>query len=155
MAEHAVHADPRRSTAAPRLRDRVASAAEAQKDRAADGLGSVADVTKDVGQELRPHNELIASMVNAASDHLRRVADGLRDRDFRDVMNSLSGFARRRPGLFLGGAFMLGLVAARLVKSTPLDDAHDIHDWDSYGTDGSTNGSSVSMSDDFAGADRT
>ena len=41
----------------------------------------------------------------------------LRGKDFDRMVDDLEGFARRQPALFLGGAFMLGLLAARFLKS--------------------------------------
>jgi len=97
----------------------VASAADTQKNRAADGLGNIADVARQTGEELRGQNEMLASWVNAASDQLRSIADRLRDRPAADLADDLASFARQRPALFIGGAFLLGLGVARLLKASP------------------------------------
>lgn len=101
------------------LREKVASAADAQKNRAAEGLGGIADVARQTGEDLRGQNETLASWVHAASDQLRQVADRLRDRPAAELADDLARFARERPALFLGGAFVLGLGVARLLKSSP------------------------------------
>jgi hypothetical protein len=101
------------------LKQKVASAADAQKNRAAEGLGGIADVARQTGEELRGQNETLASWVNAASDQLRHMADRLRDRPAAELADDLTRFARERPALFLGGAFLLGLGVARLLKSSP------------------------------------
>jgi hypothetical protein len=100
------------------LRDKVASAADAQKNRAADGLGSIADVARRTSDELRGESEMLASWVNVASDQLRLMADRLRDRRPGELADDLTRFARERPAMFLGGAFLLGLGVARLLKSS-------------------------------------
>jgi len=97
----------------------VASAADSQKNRAADGLGSIADVAHQTGEDLRGQNEMLASWVNAASDQLRTMADRLRDRPAAELAEDLTRFARQRPAMFLGGAFLLGLGVARLLKASP------------------------------------
>lgn len=97
----------------------VASAADTQKNRAADGLGGIADVARQTGEELRGQNEMLASWVNAASDQLRHLADRLRERPAAELADDLTRFARERPAVFLGGAFLLGLGVARLLKSSP------------------------------------
>jgi len=97
----------------------VASAADTQKNRAADGLGNIADVARQTGEDLRGQNEMLASWVNAASDQLRSIADRLRDRPAAELADDLASFARQRPALFIGGAFLLGLGVARLLKSSP------------------------------------
>jgi hypothetical protein len=101
------------------LKQKVASAADAQKNRAAEGLGGIADVARQTGEDLRGQNETLASWVNAASDQLRHMADRLRDRPAAELAEDLTQFARQRPALFLGGAFLLGLGVARLLKSSP------------------------------------
>jgi hypothetical protein len=101
------------------LKQKVASAADSQKNRAAEGLGGIADVARQTGEELRAQNETLASWVNAASDQLRHMADRLRDRPAAELAEDLTQFARQRPALFLGGAFLLGLGLARLLKSSP------------------------------------
>jgi hypothetical protein len=97
----------------------VASAADTQKNRAAEGLGGIADVARQTGDELRGQNEMLASWVHAASDQLRTIADSLRDRPAADLAEDLARFARQRPALFIGGAFLLGLGVARLLKASP------------------------------------
>jgi hypothetical protein len=106
------------------LREKVASAADAQKNRAADGLGGIADVARHTSEELRGQSEMLASWVNVASDQLRLLADRLRDRRPGELADDLTRFARERPAMFLGGAFLLGLGVARLLKSSPT------HGWD-------------------------
>jgi hypothetical protein len=102
-----------------RVASTVASAADTQKNRAADGLGNIADVARQTGEELRGQNEMLASWVNAASDQLRTIADRLRDRPAAELADDLASFARQRPALFIGGAFLLGLGVARLLKASP------------------------------------
>jgi hypothetical protein len=101
------------------LRQKVADAADVQKNRAADGLGGIADVARQTGEDLRGQSETLASWVNAASDQLRHIADGLRDRPVAEIADEITRFARERPAVFLGGAFLLGLGVARLLKSSP------------------------------------
>jgi hypothetical protein len=101
------------------LRQKVADVADAQKNRAADGLGGIAEVARQTGEDLRSQNEALASWVNAASDQLRHMADRLRDRPAAELADEIARFARERPALFLGGAFLLGLGVARLLKSSP------------------------------------
>lgn len=97
----------------------VASAADHQKNRAADGIGGIADVARQTGDDLRGQNEMLASWVNAASDQLRHMAERLRDRPAAELADDLTRFARERPAVFLGGAFLLGLGVARLLRASP------------------------------------
>ena len=100
------------------VKQRVTSRVDEQKNRAADGLGGIADVFRTAGNELRMENETLASYVDAASDQMRRVADHIRERGVTDMIDDLNQFARRRPALFIGGAFLVGLGIARFLKSS-------------------------------------
>jgi hypothetical protein len=100
------------------IQQRVTSRVDEQKNRAADGLGGIADVIRNASNELRGENEALASYVDMASDQMRRVADQIRQRGVADMMDDVGQFARRRPALFIGGAFIVGLGIARFLKSS-------------------------------------
>lgn len=100
------------------IQERVTSRVDEQKNRAADGLGGIADVFRNAGNELRNENETLASYVDMASDQLRRFANSIRERGVADMMDDVNAFARQRPALFIGGAFLVGLGVARFMKSS-------------------------------------
>ena len=100
------------------IQQRVTSRVDEQKNRAADGLGGIADVFRTAGNELRNENDTIAEYVDMASDQLRRFADTIRQRGVADMFDDLSRFAQRRPALFVGGAFVVGIGLARFLKSS-------------------------------------
>lgn len=112
----------------------VASAADNQKNRAADGIGSIADAARQTGEDLRGQNEMLASWVNAAGDQLRTLAERLRDRPAAELADDLTRFARQRPAVFVGGAFLLGLSVARLLKASP-DDGYSSRGGNGYRED--------------------
>ena len=62
------------------IQQRVTSRVDEQKNRAADGLGGIADVFRTAGNELRTENEALASYVDMAGDQMRRLADTIRQR---------------------------------------------------------------------------
>ncbi len=100
------------------IQQRVTSRVDEQKNRAADGLGGIADVFRSAGNELRDENETLASYVDAASDQMRRFADQIRQKGVGDMLDDVHAFARRRPALFIGGAFLVGLGIARFLKAS-------------------------------------
>ena len=104
------------------VKQRVTSRIDEQKNRAADGLGGIADVIKNAGSELGIENEAIASYVDAASEQMRRFADQIRDKGVAEMMDDVNQFARRRPALFIGGAFLVGIGLARFLKSSAAND---------------------------------
>jgi hypothetical protein len=100
------------------IKQNVTTRVDEQKNRAADGLGGIANVIRHAGDELRTENEALAAYVDSASDQLRRFADHIRQKGVADMMDDLHGFARRRPALFIGGAFLVGIGLARFLKSS-------------------------------------
>ena len=65
------------------IQQRVTSRVDEQKNRAADGLGGIADVFRTAGNELRAENEALASYVDMAGDQMRRFAETIRQRGVR------------------------------------------------------------------------
>jgi hypothetical protein len=100
------------------IKQNVTSRVDEQKNRAADGLGGIAGAIRNAGNELRTENEALASYVDMASDQLRRFADQIREKGVADMLDDVQRFARRRPALFIGGAFLVGLGMARFLKSS-------------------------------------
>ena len=100
------------------VRGQVSSTVNAQKNRAAAGLGGVADAIRHAGDELRSENESLALYIDRASDQLRQLANQIREKGAEDIAADVAEFARRRPAVFIGGAFIIGLGLARFLKST-------------------------------------
>ena len=100
------------------IQQKVTSRVDEQKNRAADGLGGIADVIRSASDELRNENETLASYVDAASDQMRKFASQIRERGVADMIDDVGAFAQRRPALFIGGAFLLGIGIARFLKSS-------------------------------------
>ena len=100
------------------IQQKVTSRVDEQKNRAADGLGGIADVFRNAGNELRNENESLAQYVDMASDQLRRFAETIRQRGVADMMDDVNRFARRNPAVFIGGAFLVGVGLARFLKSS-------------------------------------
>jgi hypothetical protein len=103
------------------IQQQASSALSSQKDRAADGMKSVIEAVRQTGESLREKNGTIAGYADNAASQLERFSNQLRDRDVSELMDEVSAFARRQPGLFIGGGVALGLVAARFLKSAAPD----------------------------------
>jgi hypothetical protein len=109
------------------IQQRVTSRVDEQKNRAADGLGGIADVFRTASNELRNENETIASYVDMASDQMRQFADQIRQKGVADMLDDVHAFARQRPALFIGGAFLVGLGIARFLKASA--DRHALREY--------------------------
>jgi len=90
-----------------------------QKSNAAQSLQSVAQAADQFSQQLRQNNqEPLAGFVSQASGQIRRASSYLNANDVGDILDDVEDIARRQPVLFLGGAFLLGALAARFLKSS-------------------------------------
>lgn len=90
------------------------------KESAAEGLGSVADALRETGQALRRQEAqpFLTDSIEAAANKVRAASDYLQDRTLRHIVRDVEGFARREPALFLGGAFVVGILGGRFLKSS-------------------------------------
>jgi hypothetical protein len=90
-----------------------------QKERAAGGLGSVAQALRQTGQELRgQEQDTIGRYADTVAQQVERFAGYLRERDAAELVDDAEDLARRQPGLFLGGAVALGFLGTRFLMSS-------------------------------------
>lgn len=100
-------------------RQQVSSRLAGQKDRAAEGLTSVAQALRQTGQQLREQDQqAVTSYIDSAASQVERVSNYLKQNDLGRLIDDVEHFARRQPALFLGGTFVLGLLGARFLKSS-------------------------------------
>jgi len=100
-------------------KEKVDSALEAQRERAAGSIGGIADAIRETGRALRSKQPSTpAEYADKAADQIDRVGSYFRDRTIGDLIADVERFARREPAIFVGTTFALGLVAARFLKSS-------------------------------------
>jgi hypothetical protein len=101
--------------------DELRHQASMQQKRAAEGLRSL-------GTELRSmagrgeQQGMAGDLVNDASVRAHQAADWLERREPGQVLDEVRQFARRRPGAFLAGALVAGIVVGRLTRSLATPD---------------------------------
>lgn len=142
-------------SAAEQVKDKAATAIDEQKSKVAVGLSSVADELRKAGGNLRDtqsddKNYLAQGMARYGenlADKVESLSGYLENATVKDLARDLEGFARKQPALFIGSAFIAGILAARFLKSTaPQSNAQ------SSSSDNSANKSSGS---DFADSETT
>ncbi|HEY0876354.1 MAG TPA: hypothetical protein VGD94_22970 [Vicinamibacterales bacterium] len=102
-----------------RVREQANSQLNTQKNKATDRLGSVAHAVRETTQRLRDDNhDTVARYAEQAAEQIERLSQGLKNKDVGELMNDAQRLARRQPALFVGGAFTLGLLGARFLKSS-------------------------------------
>lgn len=118
------------SGVAAQAQEQVTSRIATQKDTTAESLTGVAQALRQTGQQLRDKDQVgMTEYIDQAAEQVERLSGYLRSNDLGQLMGDVEQFARRQPTLFLGGAFVLGLIGARFLKSSR----------PSYGNDGYTN----------------
>lgn len=94
-----------------------------QKGKVADGLGGVAQALRQVsGAAQKPEHELspaILPYIEKAADQVDKVSAYFEKKSLGEVARDVEDFARREPAMFLGGAFVLGLLGGRFLKASP------------------------------------
>ncbi|NEY34588.1 hypothetical protein GTU99_20690 [Streptomyces sp. PRKS01-65] len=98
------------------LRGRAMGEAEEQTRRAAGTLRQWANDLSDLARRAESDSPA-RSLVSQAADKGHWAADYLDEQGVEGMVSDLRGFARRRPGAFLGGALVAGLVVGRLAKA--------------------------------------
>lgn len=104
---------------ASQAQDQAKSAVNTRKDQAVEQLGSVAQAIRTTSTELRNQNsDTVAQYADQVADRVDRISGYLQERDVDQLLEDAENMARRQPELFLGGAFIVGLLVGRFIKSS-------------------------------------
>jgi hypothetical protein len=97
------------------LRSRARDEIEEQTRRAAGALRHWADDLAGLAENAQSDSPA-RSLAAQAAEGGHRAATYMERQGVEGVLSDVQGFARRRPGAFLGGALLAGLAVGRLVK---------------------------------------
>jgi len=113
----AVAADVRSQTMqlADEARGRLVDHAGTQRDRAVENLRSMGDDFAAMA-ETSDSSGLAVQLAREGGDVAKRAADFLEQREPGQILDEVRDLARRRPGAFLLGAVVAGLVVGRLTR---------------------------------------
>lgn len=112
--------------------------ADQGKDEAAHTITRLASSMRQVSTDLEGDQPAIAGVARTAAEQVERLATYMERTDTRQIVNTVEDAARRQPLLFLGGAFALGVVAARLLKAGTGTDKEQTRNGQANGYVGST-----------------
>lgn len=109
------------------VQQQAASRLDKQKEHAVEELTRVAGTVRQMGEQLKQpeHGAVVqytAQYGDMAADHLQNLSSYLGTHDVKQLVREVESFARREPLLFTGGAFLLGLIGARFLKSKPVSE---------------------------------
>lgn len=101
------------------IKERATTQLATQKDRATEGIDTLAHAVRQTTDRLRDEqHETAAQYVERAAEQLERLSTGLRQKDVNELLQDAQRLARRRPALLIGGSFAAGLLVARFLKSS-------------------------------------
>jgi hypothetical protein len=106
------------SSAQERATEEVQARLDATKQRAAESLSGVAQTLRESTSHFQGQQDGIGRYINQAADRVDHMASFLHDRELTEIVGEVEDFARRQPVAFLGGAFALGVLGARFLKSS-------------------------------------
>ena len=109
--------------ATEQVKEKAASVIDNQKSTLASGITNVADSIRQVGENLGgSEDNQVAAIAGKYSgnlaDQVEKFSSYIDEREIRELVKDVEQFARRNPLLFVGGAFALGVLAARFLKSS-------------------------------------
>ncbi len=105
--------------ASQRAKQRGSELLDGQKHRAAEELSQVSSAIRRAADELHAdHDDNLAEYVEMAAAKIDGMADYLRQRDLGRMYQDIESTARRRPELFFGGMFLVGLGLSRFLKAS-------------------------------------
>ncbi|MFT2692068.1 hypothetical protein [Clavibacter zhangzhiyongii] len=97
-------------------RDQLREQTGVQQERAAGSLRTLSDELRDMGDKSESTG-LASELVSQVAHRAGSAASYLEGRDPGTLLQDVTDFARRRPGLFVGLAVVAGVAAGRLTRS--------------------------------------
>ena len=84
-----------------------------QRDRVVETLRTLGD---DLETMAESSDGIASNLAREVANRSHSLSSQLDGREPRELLDDVRGFARRKPGLFLGGALVAGVVAGRLAR---------------------------------------
>lgn len=110
------------------VKEKAAGVLDEQKSKLTGGLSSVADSIRQVGENLRGADDENAIAQTTArygetlAEKIESFSGYVENATIKDLAREAEDFARKQPALFIGGAFLVGILAARFLKTSAPDD---------------------------------
>jgi len=112
--------------------------ASGQTQRAVGGLRSLSSELSGMAQSQQGESGLATDLARQGASRLDAAAGWLEGRQPGEILDEVRSFARRRPGAFIAGAAILGLVGGRMTRGLTGDSSSS--DTRSPSTTGTSNG---------------
>jgi hypothetical protein len=112
---------------ADRAGEAARSRADEEKDRVCGGMRAVANALRRGSDDLPEDQRMYGRFLEGVADRVAGASRYLDERDVSTLAGDVKRIARDHSAAFLGGAFVLGMVGARFLKSSP-DQARSARD---------------------------
>lgn len=115
------------SNIAGQAKEKAVGVLDEQKVKVTSGLSSVADSLRQVGENLRGDGKgadqnaiakTTARYGETLADKIEDLSGYIENATIKDLTRDVERFARRQPALFVGGAFLVGVLAVRFLKTS-------------------------------------
>ena len=107
------------SRMASQAKEQASQLAARATEQTARRLSSLAGALRQAAQQLDSDDAAgFGRYAGIAAEQVEKASDYLGGKDLRELVRDSETFARRHPDLFLGGAFVAGVLLARFVKSS-------------------------------------
>jgi hypothetical protein len=95
---------------------RVIPFLSSRKERLVEQLNDTAGALRETGAQMDENNRS-ADLVRMSARKIEQLGGYLGSREIDDIMDDLQQYARSKPWMIMGGAFVLGIAAARFIKA--------------------------------------
>ncbi len=96
----------------------VQSGLSQQRGQLAQRVRRVGDAMRESGAKMGSDDETASEFFRFASRHIEDIASYVDQNDLSAIASDAREFVRKRPAVFFGGAFLLGLAAGRFLKAS-------------------------------------
>lgn len=107
------------SDVAETARSELRGALDEQKAAGADRAQRIADAIERAGDELGKEIPVLGDAMQRAAQEIEGIAEAVRNREPRELLDVAQGFARRQPALFAGAVGLAGFAAVRFLMASP------------------------------------
>jgi vacuolar-type H+-ATPase subunit H len=105
--------------ATQRAAEQAKSSFDNARTQASEQVGAVARAVESAAETLRQKDQAgLSRKIEPLVQKIEQASTYLKDKSPRELKDDVDRFARERPAWFLGGAFLLGVLAARFLKSS-------------------------------------
>jgi uncharacterized protein YjbJ (UPF0337 family) len=119
---------------ADQTRTQLTSQVSGQRDKAVGGIRSVGDELRSLASGEGGQSGMVSQLAHEGADLTQKVADFIEQREPAELVDEVRRYARRKPGTFLIGAAIAGVVVGRLTRGVVANRSDDSDDSSSRGT---------------------